>query len=85
MRIAVVKVGNSRGIRLPKPVLEQCKIGDALDLIVRPGVLTLKVIPGKKRVPRAGWAEAFRKYHESGEDKLIMPDYIDAEVKDWEW
>lgn len=55
MKVAIVRVGNSRGLRLPKAVLEQCNFTDAAELSVENGRVVLTPISA----PRAGWAEAF--------------------------
>jgi antitoxin MazE len=85
MRTSVVRVGNSRGIRIPKPLLEQCAIGEEVDLSVDGRKIILKAIPGRKKRPRAGWAEALREMHAAGDDRLLLPDAIDAEMDDWAW
>ncbi len=85
MRLDVVRVGNSRGVRLPKPILEQCNIKDEVEVTIRGEVIQMKAIAGKKKKPRQGWLEACREMHASGDDKLLMSDYVDAEMEDWEW
>ena len=47
-------MGNSRGVRIPKPVIEQLGLGDEVELQVRDGALVIAPL----RAPRAGWAEA---------------------------
>jgi len=56
MKVSLVKIGNSRGVRLPKAVLEQCGFGDMVEMTVQSG----KVVLGKpERQAREGWAAAF--------------------------
>jgi len=81
MQVNVVKIGNSRGIRIPKKVLDQCQVNDALDLSVQDNVIVLTPVHKK---PREGWAEAARLCHERGDDKLLIPDMLDDD-QDWEW
>jgi len=54
MRAKLVKIGNSRGLRLSKPLLEQAGLSDEVDIQAAPGVLTIRPVAR----PRAGWAEA---------------------------
>jgi antitoxin MazE len=54
MRARLIKIGNSRGLRLAKPLLEQVGLTDEVDIQVAPGLLTIRPVA----VPRAGWAEA---------------------------
>ena len=35
MKTELVRIGNSRGIRIPKPIIEQCRIGDTIELRVQ--------------------------------------------------
>ena len=56
MKVSLIAIGNSRGIRLPKAVLEQCGFGDTVELTVERGKVVLAQ-PAKR--PREGWAEAF--------------------------
>jgi len=81
MQVSVVKIGNSRGIRIPKKILDQCQVDNALDLSVQDNIIILKPMHKK---PRAGWAEAARLCHEQGDDQLLIPDVLDDD-QDWEW
>ena len=82
MLVSLVQVGNSKGIRLPKSILDQCHIEDKLDLEVTNNSIILK--PVKNR-PRENWAEKFGKMNEAGEDKLLIDDGLDLSEKGWEW
>ncbi|MEO8596555.1 MAG: AbrB/MazE/SpoVT family DNA-binding domain-containing protein [Candidatus Solibacter sp.] len=55
MRVELVRIGNSRGIRLPKPVIEQCGLGDAAELHVEQG----RIVITPEHTPRQGWRAAF--------------------------
>ena len=78
MEISIVQIGNSKGIRLSKTILEQYQIGDKVELVLGEGFLMIK--PIKK--PREGWEEALREMHENGEDELLIPDVFEDEI--WE-
>jgi antitoxin MazE len=62
MKISIIRIGNSRGVRLPKAVLDQCGFGDAADLSVSDGAIVLRPI----RKPREGWEHKFPGGHELG-------------------
>jgi antitoxin MazE len=84
MKAHVVRIGNSRGIRIPKSILEQCQLHGAVDLIVQQGQL---VVRSSARA-RAGWDEAFQHMHREGDDKLIdrdSPSSSEWDRKDWTW
>lgn len=78
MQIPIVQIGNSKGIRLSKTILEQYHIGDKVELILEDEFLVIKPI----QKPRAGWNEAFRQMHENGDDALLLPDVFEEE--DWD-
>jgi antitoxin MazE len=82
MKVPVVKVGNSRGIRIPKVVIEECGFGSEVNLEVRKDSIVLRPVQGI----RSGWAESFKKMAESGDDNLLDEDFAsDWDKKDWEW
>lgn len=78
MEISIIQIGNSKGIRLAKTVLERYDITDKVELIFKEGFLILK--PVKK--PREGWDEAFKKMAERGDDELLIDDIFEDE--NWE-
>ena len=80
METNVVKIGNSKGIRLSKLILEKYQIGEKVELILEDEQIILKPI----KAPRKGWAEAFKKMHEEGDDQLMIPDvFEDEEPEEW--
>jgi antitoxin MazE len=83
MKIELVRIGNSRGIRIPKPVIEQCGFGDTAELRVEKDRLI--IAPG--RAPRQGWKEAFTAAGSADKDELLLdglpPNRFDRE--DWRW
>jgi antitoxin MazE len=80
MRARLIRIGNSRGVRLPKPVIEQAGLQEEIDLEVREGAV---VIRSRKR-PRAGWAEAARDMRDRGDDGLLHPPAA-TRFDDGEW
>jgi antitoxin MazE len=82
MKSRIVQIGNSRGIRLPKVLLEEAQLSDEVELEAEPGCI---VIRGGKR-PRAGWANAARKMRERNEDSLLDPTTPTLfDEKEWKW
>ena len=82
MVINIVKIGNSKGIRLPKTILNQCEIDEKVDLEIEGKNIVIKPINKK---PRENWDEHFQKMNTNGDDKLIIDDNIDLEMDNWEW
>jgi antitoxin MazE len=82
MKARIVRVGTSRGVRIPKPLLDQAGLADEVELRAEPGRI---VIEAAAR-PRAGWADAARAMAARGDDALLdppTPTRFDAE--EWEW
>ena len=82
MKARLVRIGNSRGIRLPKPLIEQAGLTDEVELRVQAGVITIRAATGT----RAGWAEAAKLMRARDEDHLIDPPVATRFDEDeWEW
>ena len=82
MLVSVVAIGNSKGIRIPKAILEQCNIRDQVDLEVREGQIILEPV---RDAPRRDWDEAFRQMAGNRDDRLLIPDGLDLDTDEWEW
>lgn len=81
MKVKIVPIGNSRGIRIPATVLNQFQIESEVDMLVENEKII--ILPIKKEA-RVGWSNAFKKM-EQNDDKLIISDSIDLDNEDWEW
>jgi len=78
----IVRIGNSRGIRVPKLLLDQAALPDEVELRAEPGRL---VVSAAQR-PRAGWAAAARTMRERNDDVLLdSPTRTRFERSDWKW
>jgi antitoxin MazE len=85
MKIPVIPIGNSKGIRIPKAILDQVQITEQVDLEVEENRILLTPV---KEHPRGGWEEAFRRMHEAGEDHQIIEEERTepaAAEFEWEW
>lgn len=84
MKTRIVRIGNSRGIRIPKPLLKEAGLGDEVELTSRRGALLIR----RAGRPRDGWADAFRQMAKRGDDALftdIPPTLSDWDDKEWQW
>jgi len=80
MELSVIDIGNSKGIRLSKTILEKYNITDKIELILEKGFIILK----PKSEPRKGWEKAFKKMHKNGDDQLLMNDvFEDENFEEW--
>ena len=80
MEIPIIKIGNSKGLRLSKTILERYNIRNKVELILEKGQIILKPI----EKPRKDWEKAFEKMRKNNDDKLLMNDVFDDENLD-EW
>ena len=83
MKINIVQIGNSRGIRIPKALLEQCQLQDAVELEMRDGHLVIRGVTKR----RSSWDYAFRQMHEHGDDALVDEGALSAtewDTTEWE-
>ena len=84
MRSRIVKIGNSQGIRLPKPLLDQTGIIEDVELEVDKNRIVIRPLTNA----RAGWDAAFKAMADAGDDAMI--DDADAisnswDETEWEW
>jgi antitoxin MazE len=84
MKAHLIRIGNSQGVRIPKPLLEQTGLRDEVEMEVQDGGLVIRAVSH----PRAGWDEAFAAMALQGDDALLdgkelVPTRWDEE--EWEW
>jgi antitoxin MazE len=78
----IVRIGNSRGIRIPKALLDQAQLPEEVELHAERGRLVVKASRG----PRFGWTDAARVMHARGEDRLLdEPTSTRFQEEEWEW
>ena len=82
MKASIIKIGNSQGIRLPKPILEQCGFNKEVEIEIRDHELILK----SPDTPRANWAIAFQAMAVNNDDQLLDPvSTTEWDAEEWEW
>ncbi|UTC64456.1 AbrB/MazE/SpoVT family DNA-binding domain-containing protein [Treponema sp. OMZ 788] len=80
MVISVIPIGNSRGIRFPKVILDKFSVKDKINMKITDNEIILTPV---KDNPRTGWKEAFDEMHKNKDDIL---EYIpDSGEFEWEW
>ena len=83
MRARVIKIGNSQGLRIPKPILDQTGIRDDVEIEVEKNQIIIRHV---KNV-REGWDSAFKTMGETGDDESIIDDSISHtwDEEEWQW
>jgi antitoxin MazE len=80
METAIIKIGNSKGVRLSKTILEKYNIKDKVEMILEQGQIILKPIDS----PRKDWDKAFQKMRENNDDCLLINDvFEDENFEEW--
>ncbi len=80
MEVSIIRIGNSKGLRLSKTILERYNIKDKVELILEKGHIVLKPIPE----PRQNWEEAFKEMHANDDDKMLMNVvFEDDNLEEW--
>ena len=83
MKVNLVRIGNSRGVRLPSSVIRECGFGDEIELRVDRGMVVLAPAQGG----REGWDAAFARMAGAGDDAALLGDAPETEFdkREWTW
>lgn len=80
MEASIIKIGNSKGLRLSKTILEKYNIKDKVEIILEKGCIVLKPI----KTPRKNWEKKFQQMAENGDDQLLIDDvFNDDTLEEW--
>ncbi len=81
MRTHIIRIGNSQGVRIPKPLLQQTGLKDEVEIEVEGSHLVLRPVAK----PRAGWAESFQAMAREGDDEMLDPELAASRWDEDEW
>jgi antitoxin MazE len=84
MRARVIKIGNSQGLRIPKPILEQTGITEDVEIAVEKNQIIIRPV----KQAREGWDEAFQAMAKRGDDTPIIDTGIlshEWDEQEWQW
>jgi antitoxin MazE len=88
MKAKIVRIGNSRGIRIPKPILDQTGLADEVEISVEENRIVIAPAEPESSPPRKGWAKAFKAMAAAGDDIMLDGDRhipTDWDEEEWEW
>jgi len=80
----LIKIGNSQGIRIPKPLIDMIGLKGDVEIEVQSGQIVLR----PTQTARSGWDEQFRSMAASGDDRLLDDEPhapTEWEAQEWEW
>ncbi|MFO7962676.1 MAG: hypothetical protein R6U50_02030 [Desulfobacterales bacterium] len=84
MRARIIKIGNSKGLRIPKPILEQTGIIDDVEIELEKNQIIIRPV----QKARDRWDKAFKMMAENGDDELIITDKDIShswDEEEWQW
>jgi antitoxin MazE len=84
VRTRIVRIGNSRGVRIPKLLLDQTGLGEEVELVVQRDRVVIRPV----QRARSGWEEQFRIMAERGDDRLLEESATNLtrwDADEWEW
>ncbi|MBL7128469.1 MAG: AbrB/MazE/SpoVT family DNA-binding domain-containing protein [Ignavibacteria bacterium] len=85
MKTKVVKIGNSRGVRIPKSFIDQSGLSDEVELELKDDSIIIKPISSS----RENWDYLFKKMSQNNDDVLFDSDSLSKQTtwdkEDWEW
>jgi antitoxin MazE len=82
MLTTIRRLGNSQGVLIPKPLLQQVGLEDQAEMRIEGDALVLRK---PKTEPRAGWAEECRALAEAGDDALVLPEFANEADAELTW
>ncbi len=82
MHVPIRKIGNSRGVVIPKPLLSQAGLGESVDMTLEGDAIVLRK---PASALRRGWSEAAKKIAERGADKLVMEEFANEADTEFQW
>ena len=83
MKVNLISIGNSKGIRIPQAIIKECGFAEQVELRLSEGVVVLAPV----RNLREGWNAAFERMAAAGNDALLVADgmHHDWDQEEWEW
>lgn len=84
VKTRIIRIGNSRGVRIPKPLLDQAGLGEEVEVRAEDDAIVIR----PRSSPRQGWAQAFQRMHERGDDAMTdaLPHGPTSWDEDeWQW
>ena len=84
MKASIIKIGNSHGIRIPKPIISQCGFEEEVEFSVQNNALIIKSLKSSRK----NWDNAFKKMAANADDQLLDSDVsfsTEWDESEWEW
>ena len=83
MKVNLIRIGNSKGVRIPSSIIKECGLDEEIEMRVEQGVIVLSPLRGV----RQGWDAAFEAMAATGDDAALIPDTLESgfDKEEWTW
>lgn len=85
MKTKLIRIGNSQGVRIPKPLIEESGLSEEIEMILRDNEIVLR----SAEQTRKDWDDAFEEMAEQGDDQLLDQEDIERpsewDETEWTW
>lgn len=85
MKTKIIRIGNSQGVRIPKPLIEESGITEEIEMILRDDEIVLR----SAETTRKDWEESFKRMAEQDDDALLDQKEIEKpsewDEAEWTW
>ena len=85
MKTKLIRIGNSQGVRIPKPIIEEIGLSEEVEMILKDNQIILRSVDDT----REGWDQAFEKMAEQEDDQLLDQPEIEQPSRwdetEWTW
>jgi len=85
MKTKIIRIGNSQGVRIPKPLIEESGLTGEIEMILRDNEIVLR----SAETVRKDWEASFEKMAEQGDDALMDQKEIEKpsewDEAEWTW
>ena len=85
MKTKLIRIGNSQGVRIPKPLIEESGLSEEIEMILRDNEIVLR----SAEEIRSGWDEAFEEMAKQGDDRLLDQEDMEGpsewDETEWTW
>jgi antitoxin MazE len=85
MKTKLIRIGNSQGVRIPKPLIKESGLSEDIEMILRDNEIILR----SPEETRKDWDQSFEKMAEKGDDQLLDKEDVEFpgewDQTEWTW
>jgi len=85
MKTKLIRIGNSQGVRIPKPVIEEIGLSGEIEMIL----IDNQIILRSSEETRKDWDHAFEKMAQENDDQLLDKEEVESPSRwdetEWTW